>query len=83
MIKLNEDYEFERDQHCWNLHTWSDGKTKEGDHKRSKKTTYHSTLRQLCNAIIEREAGKCESMEELKRLLVNASDILTKQVEAA
>jgi len=58
MIKVNPRFEFERDTYGWKLHDWSDGvnpKTREPT--RTKRTTYHPNLEQVCNAVIDREAG--------------------------
>jgi hypothetical protein len=61
MIRVNDDFEFERDTYGWKLHQWSDGvnpKTKEPI--RSKSTTYHPNLEQVCSAVIDRCAGLAE-----------------------
>ncbi len=70
MIKINDRFEFERGDQCWNLHEWKDGvnpKTKEPT--RSKTTTYHSKLEQVCSAVIDRELGKAEELSEIAKLL--------------
>lgn len=46
--------------------------------KRQKKTTYHASLQQICGAIIDSSCGKCDSIEEIKQLLENALNVLTK-----
>ena len=81
MIKFNEQFSFEKDPNCWQLHEWRDGKSKDGVAKRQKKTTYHASLQQICGAIIERSCGDCESLEEIKHLLENALRVLTKHAE--
>jgi len=58
MIKVNDRFEFQRDTYGWKLHDWSDGvnpKTKEAT--RTKRTTYHPNIIQVCNAVIDRQAG--------------------------
>lgn len=63
MITINDRFEFERGDQCWNLHEWRDGvnpKTKEPT--RNKTTTYHSKLEQICNAVIDRSAGGMDSI---------------------
>ncbi len=81
MITLNADFSFERDEHCWKLYRWRDGKDKDGNPKRRKTITYHSTLRQICEAVIDRKAGECTSINKLFDLLNNAEAVLTKHVE--
>ena len=71
MIKFNEDYSFERDNYCWTLHHSYDGKDKKGNTKRQSRDTYHGTLEQVCHHIVDREAGKCTDMAELKKLLTD------------
>jgi hypothetical protein len=79
MIKINEDFEFERDPQQWVLHEWRDGvnpKTKEPT--RVEKITYHGTLHQVCSAVIERNSGKCESLKEvMKAIEATKADLLT------
>jgi hypothetical protein len=70
MIKINDRFEFERQQYCWNLYEWKDGKDKHGEPKRTKSTTYHSKLEQICNEVIDRSAGDADSMSGLL-LIVN------------
>lgn len=86
MIKINEDFEFERDNHGWQLHQWRDGKSKDGSPKRQKKTTYHSNIDQVCAAFIDRSAGDCSSIEELRGMLLGTrkavSDYFKMKAEA-
>jgi len=75
MIKINDRFEFERGDQCWNLHEWKDGtnpKTKEPT--RSKTTTYHSKLEQICNAVIDRSAGDCRSVQDIVEAISVAGD---------
>jgi hypothetical protein len=63
MIKINDRFEFERQEHCWNLHEWKDGINKKDEAVRTKTTTYHSTIMQICNSVIDRSAGDAESVQ--------------------
>ncbi len=66
MIKINDRFEFERQEHCWNLYEWKDGinpKTKKPT--RSKTVSYHANVMQICNEVIDREAGAAESVQEI------------------
>jgi hypothetical protein len=74
MIKINERFWFERDQHCWNLYEWKDGKNKDGEPMRSKTTTYHSRLEQICNEVIDRTAGDADGMQGVL-LLINMASV--------
>ena len=81
MIVVNDTFEFERDKYCWSLHEWRNGKDKNGNEKRQKRTTYHSNLEQVCSTIIDRSAGDCQSMSELKGLLAGARLALTNHIK--
>ena len=69
MIKINDRFSIERDQYNWLLHEWRDGQDKDGNPKKQKSTTYHATIQQVFNAVLDRSAGRCESIEELRDLL--------------
>ena len=81
VMTVNDKFEFERDKYCWQLHEWRDGKDKDGNVKRQKRTTYHSTLDQIADAIIDRSAGECQSLSELKGFLSGAKLALTKHIK--
>jgi hypothetical protein len=57
-------------------------KTKGGDDTTKTRTTYHGTLRQVCDTIIDRESGECESIVQLQEFLASASDMLADKVES-
>ena len=82
MIKINEDFEFERADQCWELHQWRDGtnpKTKEPT--RTKTTTYHGSVAQVCRAVIDREAGAADSLQSLQDTIQISTDQVCKAVE--
>lgn len=82
MIKINEDFEFERDEYGWRLYQWKDGINKKtGKATRNKSVTYHANIYQICAAVIDRSAGGCQSMEELRDMLSSAEQGLTKVME--
>ncbi len=82
MIIFNEDFKFERDKYQWLLHHTVDGWDKKHEHpKRHTHTTFHATLEQICGAIIERSAGECKDLEEIKVLLRFSLSSLTDHVE--
>ena len=81
MIKINEEYSFDRDKFGWNLYRFVEARDKKGNPKLKKKTTYHATLEQVCKKIIDLEAGKYDSMKELKAFLLNANESLLQDVQ--
>ena len=81
MIKINGKFIIERDGYCWIL-TESVVKELEkgknaGDIKEVSRDTYYPNFPQLAATIIERCAGKCETVEELKELFQNAVNMLS------
>jgi hypothetical protein len=76
MIKFNEQFSFEKDRYSWQLHEWKDGKDKNDKPIRSKKTTYHTTLTQVCDVIVDRSCGACESLDEIKNLIKDTHENL-------
>ncbi len=74
MIKISEDFECEERSHDWALHEWYMGKgTEDKEPKRQRKTSSHSSLAQICDVMTDRKVGRCESMEEVLKLLRKAS----------
>jgi hypothetical protein len=74
VLRINDRYELARDTHCWELRerrtgTHPDGKPWERLHR-----TWHANMDQAFNAILDREAGTCEDLEEYKRTLYRVRD---------
>lgn len=63
MITINDRFKFERQEMCWALHEYKDGKDKDGNPKQTKTTTYHSRLEHICDAIIDRSAGDADTVQ--------------------
>ena len=82
MIKVNDDFEIRTDPYNWILDEWFDGKDKEGNLRRQKRTTFHANLEQICGVIIDRSASKCESLDEIIHLLKNCIEVLKVNVES-
>lgn len=68
-MHYNDKYSFEKTELDWRLYEKYTGKDIHGKAKIHTKTTYHATLRQVCNAIVDREAGSCADLTELKQML--------------
>ena len=69
MIKFNDTYSFEKDQYCWHLHENYTGKDKDDNDKEFTRTNYHPSLQAICKYLIDKECGKCESLEQIIKLL--------------
>jgi len=74
MIKFNEIFSFERDQYCWHLHEKYIGEDKHHQPKEFTRTTYHPSLQYICRHLIDKECGKCESLEQIIELLKSAEE---------
>ena len=82
MIIFSERFSFERDPWCWVLSEWTNSICrKDGSPKRTRRKTYHATIKQLADTILDRSSGDCQSIEELKNLFDHASVILTRDME--
>jgi hypothetical protein len=69
MIKFNDTYSFEKDQYCWHLHEKYIGQDKDKNNKLFTRTTYHPSLQAICRHLIDKECGKCKSLEQIIELL--------------
>ena len=85
MIKINSEFSIHSDGNCWQVLRKRNGinkKTKEPCV--SEKRTYHATLRQACNAVVEQSVEKCvkvrkilETMDELQADLLELAEKIT------
>lgn len=71
------EYFVRRDRYQWILVQMIDGKDREGNPKKQERETYHVTLEQVCSNIIDRQCGKCTSVEELTQLLKETKTAVT------
>jgi hypothetical protein len=73
-MKINKNYQINRDQHCWTLQTTRKGKpTKKHSNPSDQVTqTYYANLEQCVRAIVDRAAGECDNLEELYQMLEDA-----------
>jgi len=82
-MKIDDRFEVERDTYCWMLHDWRDGKDRDGNPKRMKRTTYHRDLVQVSEVILDRTAGECRALSELPTLLKAQTDRIVQAIEKA
>jgi hypothetical protein len=82
MINVNDRFEFKYDGIQWVLDEWRDGvNPKNGEPTRTKKTTYHASLKQVCSSVLNRMLGDCEDMKELIHLLEFSGGVIRTLVE--
>jgi len=63
MIEINDRFSITRDKYCWHLLESYDGMTKKGVPVRKTTTTYHPNLTAVCDKILDKSAGSCDSIE--------------------
>ena len=68
-IKLDKRFSIEADKWSWNLVETIPGKKKD-----RREVTYYPNLAALCLVAIDRQAGDCETLEEIRTLLVKIYD---------
>lgn len=75
-IVINNDYAISRDRYQWILIQYKDGENKQGEPIRSEHTTYHASLLQICNTILNRAEESITSIEELRTFLIIKQEYL-------
>jgi len=81
MIIVNGKYQIKKDKYNWILSEAYIGVDRQGNDKTQYKASYHATIKQVCNAIIDRELSDCDSIQEVLSILSDAEDILVSKVE--
>ncbi len=80
MIRINNRFEIDRDRYCWHLTEWRDGIGKgknEGKPIRTSQTTYHASLIQICDEVMDRSAGNVDSLAAIPAMLqANRQELL-------
>jgi hypothetical protein len=79
-IKISDEFTISRDSAGWTLETTYEGKDKDGNAKDQTVKTYHGSVEQTCNAMIDRAVGGCETVKEIISLLKPASKLLQQQL---
>lgn len=81
MITINDRFQFERADQCWELHEWKDGiNPKNKQPTRSKHTTYHASVMQICTVVLDRASGGAESLVGLMATIKNTAQELQSAV---
>jgi RNA binding exosome subunit len=80
-IKISDEFTISRDKVGWTLETTYDGLDKDKNPKKHTVLTYYGNLEQVCNSMIDRAAGSCETAKEILQLLKPASKLLQQQIQ--
>ena len=83
MIKFNDRFEFKYDSatNSWTLYELKPGKTRNGAPRTARYPTYHSSLSQVCQAIMNKVAGDCETLEEIQAAIEQTRDEFANHAE--
>ncbi len=82
MVKINENFKFERDAYQWILtETYMGRDKKTGEPKAQTRKSFHGTLQQVCKYILDRGVKDCQSLEEIIEKIDKAVELMTKQAE--
>ena len=65
MIQINDKFSTERDKYQWLLHEEKDSLGKDNQPITTTRTTYHPNLKAVCNEVINRQLGECESVKQV------------------
>ena len=80
-IQLTDTFSMSRDKYQWLLHQLQPkGKhpvTGEVGTKDTFITTYHSNPEQILNVVINRSLGNCESLEEMRDMLIESRKLIS------
>lgn len=82
MIKINDKFKAERDERRsqWILYETYIGKDKDKKPKEQVRETYHSTLRQVCNKVIDASVAGCGDAMDIIAVMDKAGWVLEGQV---
>lgn len=82
MIEVNKKFTIERDTWCWIVHHKKkkiDTKTKRI--KTSIKSTYHGSIPQACEKILNEMSGECETVQKLADLFTKGVNKLSESIK--
>ena len=77
MVKFNDRFSAERDSYGWTLTEKKAGKNKDGEHVIRENETYYTSFEGVCNAVIDRAIGVCESLPEVLAALKDINKFIT------
>ena len=81
-IAIGDKYELRSDKHQYILVEFVEGvnpKTKAPS--LTEDYSFHATIRQAVNEMIDKEVKGCDTLEEIKELLVTSGDFMTQRIE--
>lgn len=81
MIKVNDEFFIEGDLYSWQLTQIKEGTARDGSAKEVEYITWHPTLEQVCNTIVDRSCIKAENIEEIKEIIFNTKLDIKKMFE--
>ena len=80
-IRINDDYIIKADKYQWIVQSYRDGLSKNKQPIRTKRETYHGTLLQACQWILNDSAKSCDSVQELVNKIEETHNLLREQID--
>ena len=77
MVKFNDRFSAERDTYGWTLTEKKAGKNKEGEHVIRESQAFYTSFEGVCNGVIDRSIGVCESLPEVLAALKDVNKFIT------
>ena len=74
-------FEITSDKFNWILIEHYDGRDKQGNDKQQSRETYHGTLQQCCQEMIQREAKHADDLESLLATIQQSTNIIAHACE--
>lgn len=81
IILLDGDFVVESDLRGWTLITRYIGHNREGDPVIKEKRTYHDSFEKILKKVVDNSIKKCDSIEEVIKLLKNFNKQVTETIE--
>ena len=80
-MKVGDKYEITSDKYQWILTEYVDGKDKDGYPKIQPRDSYHGTIQQCCETIIQRDAKQAERLGEVIDEIRNSTYEIVRALE--
>ena len=81
MIKINKDYSIEQQTHQCVVSLHGAGKNKQGDTIDTVKCTYHGTLLQACQFIVNNSSIGCSTAKEVIEAIKESTSVIIKAID--
>lgn len=70
--RINDRFTLRRDTYGWELVEYWTTKPKTREPSIASRSTWHATISQACESVLDRMAGDCETAEQLQQVMAQA-----------